>query len=154
MHLYADSGVVCKDLRIANISRLCAVDVTVVKDLGSFQEEPKTLWQMQPLLAGAGLYEPDNLNAKAQPFKRIITEDLIRLITKLLVAMEIANEKKGSKTMLFRHMAIGFLGYLAGELLCITMQDAASFSDCLLLCPLCMVNARKTNTSAHMGDDS
>ena len=100
---------------------MCAVDVTDVKDLDNFEKKPKTLWKMQPLPAGDGLYKPDKLQAQAQPFKRIITEDLIRLITKLLVAMEIANEKKGSKTMLFRHMAIGFLGYLAGELSCITM---------------------------------
>lgn len=122
---------VCIDSCIANIACLCAVDVADVKDLDEFEKKPKTLWKMQPLLAGAGLYESDTFQAQAQPFRRITTEDLIRLITKCLVAMKIANEKKGSKTMLFRHMAIGFLGYLAGELLCITMQDAAS---CLDLC--------------------
>lgn len=132
MNLYAASGVVCIVLRIANISCMCAVDVTDVKDLDNFEKKPKTLWKMQPLLAGAGLYEPDMFQAQAQPFERIITEDLIRLITKCLAAMGIANEKKGSKTMLFRHMAIGFLGYLAGELLCITTQNSASCSDCLI----------------------
>lgn len=120
---------VCIDSRITNRSCLCAVDVADVKDLDNFEKKPKTLWKMQPLLAGASLYEPDPFQAQAQPFERIITEDLIRLITKCLVAMEIADEKKGSKTMLFRHMAIGFLGYLAGELLCITVQDAASCLD-------------------------
>ena len=131
MNLYADSGVVCIHLRIANRSCMCAVEVVDVKGLGSFEKKPKTLWKKQPLLAGDGLYEPDTFQAHAQPFRRTTTEDLIRLITKCLVAMEIANEKKGSKTMLFRHMAIGFLGYLAGELLCITMQDTASCLDCL-----------------------
>ena len=131
MNLYADTGVVCIDLHIANISCLCAVEVADVKDLDGFEKKPKTLWKMQPLLAGDGLYELGTFQAQAQPFRRITTEDLIRLITKCLVAMEIANEKKRSKTMLFRHMAIGFLGYLAGQLLCIAMQDAASCLDCL-----------------------
>ncbi|DBB07186.1 TPA: hypothetical protein ACH3X1_011753 [Trebouxia sp. C0004] len=31
--------------------------------------------------------------------------------------MEVEKEKKGSKTMLFRHMAVGRLGYLAGLVL-------------------------------------
>ncbi len=90
--------------------------VVDVSDIESFEKTPKTLWKMQPLLTGAGLYEPDAFQAQAQPFKCLITEDLIRLITKCLHAMMLAEEKKGSKTMLFRHMAVGILGYLAGEL--------------------------------------
>ncbi len=90
--------------------------VVDVSDIESFEKTPKTLWKMQPLLAGAGLYEPDAFQAHAQPFKRIITEDLIQLITKCVKEMEIEKEKKGSKTMLFRHMAVGILGYLAGKL--------------------------------------
>ncbi len=124
-------AVVCIGSCLANSLCLCAVDVADVKDIDSFEKRPKTLWKKQPLLAGASLYETDTFQAQAQPFKRIITTDLIRLITKCLVAMEIANEKKGSKTMLFRHMAVGILGYLAGELLCITLQNAASCLNCL-----------------------
>ncbi|DBA97571.1 TPA: hypothetical protein ACH3X1_015262 [Trebouxia sp. C0004] len=100
-------------LFFADTSCLCAVDVVNVTGIDSFKKKPKTLWKMQPLLAGAGLYEPSTFQAEAQPFRRITTEEIIRLITKCLKVMEVEKEKKGSKTMLFRHMAVGILGYLA-----------------------------------------
>ena len=112
----------------ADTSCLCAVDVAHVSGIDSFQKKPKTLWKMQPLLAGAGLYEPSTFQAQAQPFRHITTEDLIRLITKCLKEMEVEQEKKGSKTMLFRHMAVGILGYLAGERC--TYSFLLELSDC------------------------
>ena len=77
----------------------------------------------------------DTFEAQAQPFRRIVTDDLGRLISRCLNAMKIAEEKKGSKTMLFRHIAICILGYLAGELYalhCIALQHTASCMKCYL----------------------
>ena len=40
---------------LANSSCPCAMDVVDVSGIDSFEKTPKTLWKMQPLLAGAGL---------------------------------------------------------------------------------------------------
>ena len=74
---YMQVAGVCIGSFLDNSSCLCAVYVVDVSGIDSFEKAPKTLWKMQPLLAGAGLYEPDPFQAQARPFRRIITEDLI-----------------------------------------------------------------------------
>ena len=77
--------------------------------------EPKIKWRMNPVLAGAGLYEADDFEATCNPYSRIETNQLGKLITECLKDQGLAVSKKGKRTLLIRHSAIGFLALLGGD---------------------------------------
>lgn len=77
--------------------------------------EPKVKWRMNPVLAGAGLYEADDFEATCNPYSRIETNQLGKLMTECLKDQGLAASKKGKRTLLIRHSAIGFLALLGGD---------------------------------------
>ena len=77
--------------------------------------KPKIKWRMNPVLAGSGLHEADDLDATCNPYSRVETNQLGKLITECLKDQGLAINKQGKKTLLIRHIAIGFLALLGGK---------------------------------------
>ncbi len=134
---------VCSSLQIRSHNLVAALStsayfehllaVTVARQSGLSQPKGagRVKWRMAPLLSGDQLLHTDPKEAACDPFKRVVTEDLIHLISAALESLpdSIGSKKKGKKITLIRDTSIALLMYLGGE------RDAAAGSNAWdLLC--------------------
>ena len=76
----------------------------------------KVLYRMVPLLSASELLETHVEDKQMQPFRRVDTEFVGKLIGKGLRAQGIEEQKKGKKTNLIRDSYIDMLNLKGGEL--------------------------------------